>query len=297
MTHLPLPARGMSSAPARGTPADAFDLPRGVQLDESAISLTADAAIVPEDSSAYEPQADASASADSKSSTGTPPRLRLAIEYSMPGDLRYLSHHDEMRMLQRTFARAAWPIAFTAGFNPQPRMTLPLPRNVGVAAARQLAIIELKQAAPLDMLHARLAAAMPAPAALLGVCGPLSVRTLHAVAVEFRYELSAPLDADALHSIQKFLSSSRCVVQREYGPNKPLRDIDIRPFVETIEPAPTSLHVRLRIEQQATARPTEVLEVLGLSGSPSVVGVERWSVDWQPALKDALERPTAESNP
>ena len=61
-------------------------------------------------------------------------RCRCALEYTIGGDLRFISHRDTLRLFQRAVARAALPVRFTEGFNPHPRMMIPLPRPVGVAS-------------------------------------------------------------------------------------------------------------------------------------------------------------------
>ncbi len=56
-------------------------------------------------------------------------RLRAALEFALAGDLRFLAHHDELRLLTRALVRAGWPLAYSQGFNPRPRLVLPLPRG------------------------------------------------------------------------------------------------------------------------------------------------------------------------
>ncbi|TWT41893.1 hypothetical protein RAS1_30170 [Phycisphaerae bacterium RAS1] len=79
-----------------------------------------------------------------------PSRPSVAVTFGMLGDLRYISHHDELRMLARALVRARWPVAFSQGFNPRPRIVLPLPRPVGVSSSCELAIVELEPPAPHD---------------------------------------------------------------------------------------------------------------------------------------------------
>ena len=70
-------------------------------------------------------------------------RHRLAIRYAIKGDLRFLSHQDTLRLFQRAFNRAGIPIRFSEGFNPRPRISIAMPRPVGVESCDELLVIEL----------------------------------------------------------------------------------------------------------------------------------------------------------
>ncbi len=72
-------------------------------------------------------------------------KMLLAIWFTVDGDLRFLSHRNMMTLCERAAARAELPIRFSEGFNPRPKLSLPLPRPVGVASRCELLIIELEQ--------------------------------------------------------------------------------------------------------------------------------------------------------
>ncbi|MBU0616609.1 MAG: DUF2344 domain-containing protein, partial [Planctomycetes bacterium] len=40
-------------------------------------------------------------------------RHAVACCFALGGDLRLLSHHDELRMLARALRRAGWPLAYS----------------------------------------------------------------------------------------------------------------------------------------------------------------------------------------
>ena len=79
--------------------------------------------------------------------------------YSLDGDLRFISHHDELRMLVRALTRARWPLAYSQGFNPKPRVVIPLPRSVGMASECVRATVQLKEPAATTELFDQLAGA------------------------------------------------------------------------------------------------------------------------------------------
>src|SRR5688572_3594919 len=110
-------------------------------------------------------------------------RWRAVIEYAIDGDVRFLSHRDELRMLTRALVRSGWPLAYSHGFNPQPKLSIPLPRRTGIAAVPQLAVVELDTDCPADELFARLSAALPSAVPLIGLTFPLGAGTPHATKV------------------------------------------------------------------------------------------------------------------
>ena len=58
--------------------------------------------------------------------------VSMRFRFSKLGRLKYISHLDVNRTLQRALTRAALPLRYTEGFNPHPRMVCALPLAVGV---------------------------------------------------------------------------------------------------------------------------------------------------------------------
>jgi len=200
------------------------------------------------------------AAPETTAAPGAPPaRFRVALEYALEGDLRFLAHRDELRMLMRALVRARWPIAYSQGFNPLPRLSLPLPRNLGTAAERQLALVDLRAARTPDELAASLARTLPAGCVLQRVISPAPRVTPHAL---------RPEEAAVLGERGAALTArSTLPIERECGPGKPRRAIDIRPYIDRLELEGCRLRLELRFVQQRTARPSEILTELGLAES------------------------------
>ena len=67
------------------------------------------------------------------------------IRYKVRGELRYLSHAETMRMFQRALVRAGAKVAYSQGFNPHLRMSLVLPRSVGVESDDEVLCVWLEE--------------------------------------------------------------------------------------------------------------------------------------------------------
>ena len=209
----------------------------------------------------------------------------VAVRYAILGDLRFLSHHDELRMLNRWLRRAAWPIAYSEGYNPIPRIKMPLPRNLGCAATEQVALIELlERADAAAALHQRLIDAAPPGVTEIGTTTPLTQAMLHAREVEYSVELSEA-EADAIRpAIQAALDARQLMVTREMGPDKPARQIDVRGFVRALMLDGYVLRMRLLVTNQATARPVEILQILGMHGAGHSARAVRNRITWDTEL-------------
>lgn len=207
-------------------------------------------------------------------------RAKAICRYAIRGDLRHLAHHDQLRMLIRALRRAAWPLAYSKGFNPQPRITIPLPRNIGVASEAELALVHLDASAPLEMLYTALAAQMPADAPLLVVIGANELDTPQAQSAIYDLTLDDADCVDLETRIAALRAAPEIWINRDMGPEKPPRRLNIRPFITALDVAAGVLRMTTAIDRQQTARPDELLEQLKLPPAVYAYRVRRRSITW-----------------
>lgn len=211
-------------------------------------------------------------------------RCPVAFRFALDGDLRFLSHHDELRVLARALTRARWPLAYSRGFNPLPRLVLPLPRRVGTASDCEWAVVELCETRPVELLHDSLAAVLPAKCRLRQVVTLPSRAKPHPRRVVFTIDLEPEHATIAESRIADLPAAETLTVDRAYGPGKPTRAIDIRPYIEKVTLDGRTLSMRLAFVDQRTARPSEVLTALTL---PASAYDHRWrqvEVEWDIVL-------------
>ena len=60
--------------------------------------------------------------------------MRLRLTFTKTGSLKYTGHLNLHRTLERTFRRAGLPLAYSQGFNPQPRMNLAEALPLGITS-------------------------------------------------------------------------------------------------------------------------------------------------------------------
>jgi radical SAM family uncharacterized protein/radical SAM-linked protein len=86
---------------------------------------------------------------------------KIRFEYQKVGALRYLSHLEVMRALARALRRARLPLAYSQGFNPQPRLSLAQALAVGVAGLREPGEVELAHPVGAEEVRERWNAHLP----------------------------------------------------------------------------------------------------------------------------------------
>lgn len=59
------------------------------------------------------------------------PGARVRIRYTVRGKVRFLSHRDVARVLERAIRRAGVPVAYTEGFSPRPKLQYGLALSTG----------------------------------------------------------------------------------------------------------------------------------------------------------------------
>ena len=58
--------------------------------------------------------------------------MRYLIKYTKENEIKFVSHLDLMRTIQRTFRRAELPVEYSKGFNPHMLLSIAQPLSVGV---------------------------------------------------------------------------------------------------------------------------------------------------------------------
>ena len=86
---------------------------------------------------------------------------RVRIRYARRGRLRFSSHRDFQRALERAIRRAGLPIAFSAGFSPHPKISYANSAPTGAASEAEYAEIGLTAARDPEAVRAALDSALP----------------------------------------------------------------------------------------------------------------------------------------
>lgn len=211
--------------------------------------------------------------------------MLVLVKFSVCGNVRFLSHLETARVFERALVRAGFEVEYSRGFNPHPKLSLVLPRAVGVESDAELLCVEMEGVESgfeaevfksrlseelvqgLDVLEGRVSGSRRAPR-------PASARYIISVADGCsRDDLRARIEA--------VMASERLEVVREFAKGGRRKHLNVRGYIETIELEGSKVTVRCKISLSGSIRVDEVLSALGLDESGLAVPVVRTEVDWQ----------------
>lgn len=162
-----------------------------------------------------------------------PPTVqRLRIRYAKRGRLRFASHRDLARALERALRRARVPMAFSAGFTPHPKISYVGAAPTGAASEAEYLEIGLAERRDPEEVRAALDAALPEDIAVLEAVeaaeggGSLADRI---DAADWRIELPGVEPQELAAALAAFLDKDAVVVPRRT--KNGLRDVDARAAV------------------------------------------------------------------
>lgn len=201
---------------------------------------------------------------------------RYRILFEKLAGMRFTSHLDLHRSLERTIRRAHLPLAYSQGFNPRPRLNLASALPLGYTSEAEIMDIWLEDSiAPERILEALLAASPPG----LGVNEvsevDLKAPALQTQVVSSEYKVT-PIPEETreelLKKIADVLEAEHIIRERR---NK---TYDLRPLIEDLHLSKEGtgelcLEMQLANREGATGRPDEVS--LALELDPTTFRIHR----------------------
>lgn len=206
----------------------------------------------------------------------------LIVKFSVDGNLKYLSHHQSMSMFRRALVRSGVELCYSNGFNPRPKLSLPLPRAVGVNSDEELMCVSIicgENESESDIgkrLLRHLPDGIDADSVELTDGGV----KLQPVSVVYEFCLAAAaVDVQELTGgLQKTLADGKEIVIERKGAKK-IKNVG--GYIESIDIAAGRLHVKCRITPDGTIRVDEILRLFGIDSSTAAVPVKRKSIEWK----------------
>jgi len=205
--------------------------------------------------------------------------MKIMLRLAKMDSLRWISHLDTIRTLQKAIRRADIPIALSQGFNPHQKMSFAVPLSVGVSSQGEYVELELQHTMPLrDVVHS-LNQALPSTMRVLSVAHlPESAPALMATVQASRYKLMLPHGDMAYWTtaVSKLLAKAMLVVERRTKSDK-LQDVDIRPGIFGLSlsvcDSEVVLHADLATNAKLFVRLPELLTLLAVQA-----GCAPWDV-------------------
>jgi radical SAM-linked protein len=181
-------------------------------------------------------------------------------------------------MFQRACVRAGIKAAYSQGFNPHLRMSLVLPRSVGVESDDEILCLWLEEGDEnINVEH--LKDEMPEGIEIGSV--EISGEKRVPEPSRARYVIKVKgVDEGISERIAGLLAGERIVVERRIGEGGETKPVDVRPFLESVDIQGEEIIVDCKISTAGTIRVDEILDLLGIETGDLAEPVLRKNVQW-----------------
>lgn len=206
---------------------------------------------------------------------------RYRVRFEKRDALRFISHHDLMRVFELALRRSGLKVAFTQGFNPHPRLSFAVALPLGVESFDELVDIDLEhETDPLEPAQLVQALSAQMPPGLVLIEAVICKGRPRVIAAEYRCELPPGADPDQLQQrLTEFLSAASHPYTRSRGEGKAARSFDARAYVHAATLAGRVLSMRLRTGAEGGMKPSDLLQLLGLDPNAVLVTKTRTVLD------------------
>lgn len=206
----------------------------------------------------------------------------LVLKFRVFGTLRFLSHAETLRMFQRACTRAELATVYSLGFNPRMKISLPLPRTVGLACDDETCCIPLNRDDSLDaeQLKEKLAEHMPEGIELFDAqLTDKDISFQNGTAV-YMFVVEPAGAKNLNEKAEEILEKDSVVLRRTSGKDTKPKSIDVRKFIEAIKIAGPQVVVNAKFSPNGSIRVEEILSLLGLEIKNLAGPVKRTKVLW-----------------
>lgn len=230
---------------------------------------------------------------------------RVRIRYAKRGRMRFASHRDFARTLERAIRRAEIPIAYSQGFTPHPKISYVGAAPTGVASEAEFLELGLQQQMSLDEIAQRLDLALPDGMDVLDIVEAASGGLSDRIDVsQWQLRLPAEQPEQVVEAVRRFMTTTAVPVER--SGKKGMRVLDARgPVVRLsavvnqppsgVDDLPCAILDLVVRQVTPTVRPDDVLSGLRavadlqLSAPPVVVRLAQGALTDEGIIVDPLD--------
>jgi radical SAM-linked protein len=194
----------------------------------------------------------------------------VRIEFEKKGRVRYISHLDLIRLVQRAVRRAEIPVEYTKGFNPHAKISYGPALALGIASSGEYMDVQLKSEMEVEDLIDRLNRCFPQGIKVIKARNiPDNALSLAAIINAAYYSIEAeyqPKEVESVEKIKGFFSMEHAYFEKTNKKGKK-RQVDIMPMifeVKKVEAEDGKLTLEIILETGSTRnlKPDDLLGVL-----------------------------------
>ena len=190
-------------------------------------------------------------------------KFRYRAVFSKNSDMRFIGHLDLQQLIEHALRRSGLPLRYSQGFSPKVRLNLACALPLGFTSTAEMMDIWLDQPVEPPLIQEKLNATLPAGIRILSITEvPNDLPSLQASLKSAEYKVSFKVEVEVSAvkaNLEELLNKPNLIVTRR---NK---QVDLKPLVEALHWEEDKLYLRLSSSPEASARPDELLALLGLA--------------------------------
>ncbi len=191
----------------------------------------------------------------------------MRFKFSRGEALKYVSHLDQQKMFQRAFRRAAVPMAYSAGFNPHPKLAFAQAMAVGMTSSGEYGDVELTEdVAPEAFIRALNRELPEGYRVTFAAMHHEKPRALNAAIVSAAYTVRTETDADETalrQAIGAYMNLDEILTEKR-NKKKKLVTMDIKPYLrefslDSLTDGVAAFEMTMRYIDQKTVSPSALI--------------------------------------
>ncbi len=162
--------------------------------------------------------------------------MKLRMQITKEKDIRFISHLEYIRTIERSIRRARIPAAYSEGFNPHMKFSLASALGVGVVSYTEFVEIELSEPMEVQAAAAALSKALPRGIKVLAAD---AVDTHHAAlmaqAAGASYRVTVPYTGEVAAAVEAFNAAEQLLFKKAAPKRKEkFKEIDVKFYISQL---------------------------------------------------------------
>ena len=194
--------------------------------------------------------------------------MKLRLKITKDKSIRFISHLEYVRTIERAIRRAKLPAAYSEGFNPHLKFSLASALGVGVVSYAEFCEIELAEPMTAKEAVAKIQKALPRGIRILAAdVTATNAPALMAEAGGADYRVTLPYDKPVDEAVQEF-NAAKSIVYAKAAPKAKtkVKEIDVKFFIPHLEEQQTGgelvINFSCRITPNGSMKAVDLINTL-----------------------------------
>jgi len=186
---------------------------------------------------------------------------RIRVKYSKSDDLKFVSHSELIRAIEKAIRRSDIPVSYSQGFNPHIKADFGIPLQIGVSSCCELLDIYLEKRVGLREAAEMLNKALPPGIEISEMIELMdSAPSIQSAINASVYKIIFNDGKDAEEKVNDILASKEIIILRKTKSGE--KRMDIRPLILGMTLNGNELEIKLRSSPDGTLKVSEFISLL-----------------------------------